>query len=338
MTHERLHQLLENPALLAGMPYEELKTLALSYPYAHNLRYLLALKSNHEQRPDAQRTLTAASVYSLNRSRLYALIAPQKIVQHEEVLELKPIESLQKTLETRVPITRQVTEARQFLSNEPLVLPETPVVEPVQEAVVEINPEKPWVQIPPVTTKPSFGVWISQFNPVQISAVSGQQAAGSDQQAAGSGQRAAVSGQQSAGGDQQAAGSGQQAAVRDQKAAGSGQQSVGGTSEAPNVVENTPLHRPTPPEVVEEEPEALGEDPMRKEDLEAKKANDAAHAAQRLAERSVQENKEIASETLARLYWRQGHKEKALAMYERLCLLFPEKSDYFASEIDKLKK
>jgi hypothetical protein len=46
---------------------------------------------------------------------------------------------------------------------------------------------------------------------------------------------------------------------------------------------------------------------------------------------------EIISETLAKLYIKQGHKEKGIRMYDKLILKFPEKSVYFASEIEKLK-
>jgi X-X-X-Leu-X-X-Gly heptad repeat protein len=61
-------------------------------------------------------------------------------------------------------------------------------------------------------------------------------------------------------------------------------------------------------------------------------------SAQELAERSVRLREVVASETFARLLARQGYTEKAIAMYEKLCLLFPDKSAYFAAEIQKLKK
>ncbi|MCX6252485.1 MAG: tetratricopeptide repeat protein [Bacteroidetes bacterium] len=46
---------------------------------------------------------------------------------------------------------------------------------------------------------------------------------------------------------------------------------------------------------------------------------------------------EIVSETLAQLYYRQGNVHKAIKIYEKLILLYPEKSSFFAAQIKKLE-
>lgn len=54
------------------------------------------------------------------------------------------------------------------------------------------------------------------------------------------------------------------------------------------------------------------------------------------AEKSVQKSEQVASESLAKLLASQGHTEDAVSMYKQLSLLYPEKSVYFAVQIENL--
>ena len=260
MTQERFHRLLDNPDLLATIPYEEMKTLALAYPYAHNLRYLLALKARQDEHPDADRMLTTASVYSLDRTQLFlltsvkvAVFQPVAITMQEAVLELKPIEMVQRELEARAPQARMM-QAEQAPPPETKVVPPAPETVPAGKQPEVTEPVEKKDAVSPAETAPTlpFAVWIGHFNPPVLEPKATQQ----------------------------------------------------------------PVN--TPPQAPESDAAPL--------------------PAQTLAERSVAENKDIISETLARLLVKQGYRDKAITMYERLSLAFPDKSAFFAAEIEKLKK
>lgn len=79
----------------------------------------------------------------------------------------------------------------------------------------------------------------------------------------------------------------------------------------------------------------IAEDPRI--DIRQKAAAEADQEQEDLAKKSLANSEDFETETVAKLMIKQGKVKKGLAIYEKLHLKFPEKSSYFASQIQKIK-
>ena len=74
------------------------------------------------------------------------------------------------------------------------------------------------------------------------------------------------------------------------------------------------------------------------EKIEEKKENPSFFSATETAKKSLSENDDFITETLAKIYKEQGHFDKAINAFEKLILKFPEKKTLFATKINEIKK
>lgn len=301
MTADHLIKYLQHPEQLQRVSYQELKTLALEYPYCAHVHQLLLYKSRIAEQKDYPAILSRTAAHSIDRAflrgqilRIDAAGQTAYAPASEEVFELKPLSELEARLAgmreaitpavgVQAPLTAPEKRTEPLPSTENLS-PDMPANEvDHQDALPDASPA---LQPDASPTLPAESRSDGEPEPVDSDEIPAPEPMGKS-----------------------------------------------GFRSWKRLHTLTVLPLPTPPAAAktplakpeEKQPETPGTADYSLPDLRG------------MAERSVEEKEAVASETLAALLARQGHTGKAIEMYERLCLIFPEKSAYFARQIQILK-
>ncbi|MEZ5038284.1 MAG: hypothetical protein R2828_00265 [Saprospiraceae bacterium] len=126
MNRENFSDYLEEPSKLYQLSYQELKSLVLQHPYCANLHLLLLQKSQLDGNPEFSKNLEKTAAHTFDRRFLYELIKSQKYLSvsredfmafEEEILELQDINSLEEKVQ-KIPLVANENDTATILSRE----------------------------------------------------------------------------------------------------------------------------------------------------------------------------------------------------------------------------
>jgi hypothetical protein len=318
MNAENFPEIIRDHSRLYPLTYEELRTLVMQYPYCQNLLLLLLKKGYLENHPDWERTLSLVATSIPDRTKLYHWIAEhsqEAILEEsaeweEEVLELKDLRSLGLATEPHPTVEEEQTKAKSPVPPSPPEkdAPEapSPELQALFDFSEEPNNENPTEEPEEAPLTPSK-VESPPLPDVDYTEAVATIAAGLNAIVYPKRKKKSTAMKQ-------------ETNKRPRPVPKSSFSSWLQQFQSPqvqlnleNLMETHVVPPPSPPKPTEE------------------------NAASQALE-SVEENDEVVTETLALLLERQGHIDRAIAMYKKLSLIFPEKSGFFAQKIKNLSK
>lgn len=348
MNAENFSQYLQDPSLLHQVSYEELKTVALQYPYCQPLRLLLLKKCLLDNRANWRETLAQVASRSVDRRLLFERVkalggtteAVDNFLMAEEYLELKSLEDLK---EEALP-----------LPNEPdkNVLFEFGTTEDKRSDVPPSASSVPAVHLPEDAPYPTDASEEDRAqSPQQLQRWKAQQLQhiASELNSATNKPTPPMAEPQHQLFTHKLLPNAILTAVAIDSVAEKARLSPFNAPRSSRMAPDTPLHqgipRPRPKTsftswIAQFQPPNIKNqlsDIMESEQSEISKKQQKQDVTN-IAEQSVTRHPDVISETLAKLLARQGEKEQAVEIYERLMLVFPKKSTYFAHQIEQLKK
>ena len=359
MNAESFSTYLAQPAKLYQLPYQEIKNLVAEYPYSANLRRLLLLKSKIEQDPKFEQYLHDLASSTLDRQHLYEFVTseiPQLLeleTEPEERLELQDL-TLVREKDKILVVPEQEEEkpslqATAFESSpatEEEIVSDNESLENEEEEEDLSLAEEELSGVPDSAIVFDFDLTTEDDSAMDVP-VEGV-AAGSEDENEGIETQSDL---------EEVHG---ESAPTEEVTAES--EAKGSTLPSPSILaEQEETAYQVPPHLIstlitgsllsqgQHQPQPKSHfqswHTRRRAGLPNWKLMrrgitepQAQPKAKEIAKQSVQDPTNLASETLAKLLTRQGQYRKAIKIYQRLSLLYPEKSRYFAATIEELKQ
>lgn len=323
MNAETLAGFIKEPSRLYQVSYQELKTLAMQYPYAQNLHLLLLEKSLLDRHSETGDNLEKAAAYMPDRTLLFnklkayetSEIPDNSWLTHEgEVLVLKDLHTLPPLVKAPLPAEEQEPPRLQMEWSLPAMPPAEEIEEDEEDTLsvpIIASPAPPQMDTPAPAPAPPDR---SYLDAVAAIAASGIPAAFAIWHAAKE----------------------KPQPVAEPEPATQQKSPVNAPLSKNSFASWRRMQHPSLPRPTLAATHSEPEQPAPIEKTAKIPAKEDPIKA--IVHKSVADNEGLASETLADLLARQGAVERAVKMYERLILIFPEKSTYFAAKIEQLKK
>ena len=335
MNAESFITYLAQPAKLYQLPYQEIKNLVEEYPYSANLRRLLLLKSKIEQDPKFEQYLHDLASSTIDREHLYTFVSkeiPQLLQLETEPLERLELQDLL-LMEEKEKIPVKVEEENpipemSFVAPppEPSPLDLSDTTEPDEDEPFalgdEHEPDSPAVvfEFDTLPARPETDETPTDNSSIEEEELPAQEMLPTQEEEE---EEVEIADQL----DGFAAPAPFRASndIIQNLVVGS---LLNGTTSSPQPKTQFESWKKKKRNTVRNW-KALRQQPAQ--------ASTASPKAKEVARQSVQDPTNLASETLAKLLIRQGQYRKAIKIYQRLSLLYPEKSRYFAATIEELK-